>query len=195
MPAKYTYADIQEARQHQQPRRLEMQIPAPAILVRQRVSISGGNQISRSRDRYLEKRLGVDVADLAPIKPRMRHHNFQARHQQRQKRNGSEPMSDAHPQRVSKLGRFRHRSELIDGAYAGRAGVPNMRTCAAACFSSLVFVDRIVVLALTPRMPALTLEFVALPRRVMNRFAMTAMAAVSCGISSRLLFGLGHGQT
>jgi len=46
---------------------LKVEIPAPAILVRQHVPEAGGHQRSWGRDRDFEKRGSQDVAGFAPV--------------------------------------------------------------------------------------------------------------------------------
>src|SRR5215471_15576570 len=55
---------------------LEMQIAAPSILIGQHVSIAGGHGVTRRWQMQVEPRMRVDVADLAPVKARVRQDNF-----------------------------------------------------------------------------------------------------------------------
>ena len=55
--------------------------------------------------------------------------------------------------------------------------------------------DRRIILALTLRMPAHTLESVSDPRRVMNPFAMPTAAPVRRGVGPALLLRMRHGKT
>src|SRR5690349_12004495 len=95
MPSEATEREVNQSGDHQQPCCFKMKIAAPSILVRERVSISGGHHVAGRRNRDLEQRLRVYVPSFAPIEPRMRNEDFPSRDKQRRERNQREPMRDA----------------------------------------------------------------------------------------------------
>ena len=76
--------DIQRAGQHQQPRRLEMEIAAPAVLVGQHVAISGRDGCARRGNRDPEQRGRQDVAALPPVEAWVRDDDLESADQQRE---------------------------------------------------------------------------------------------------------------
>ena len=95
--------DVDEAGQNQGPCCLKVEIPAPAILVRQHVSVASRDGRSRRRDRYLEQRSSARIADFAPIEARVRDQDLNASDQQSNERNYCDPVR--HPDEQSMPGR------------------------------------------------------------------------------------------
>ena len=134
MPGKQAGDRIQQAGEDQHPCGLKVEIPAPAVLVRQHVPISGRHQVPRGRDGQLEQGLRQHIAGLAPIEARVRDHNFRSADQERKKTNGSDPVSNPDKGRVPRnhrrshngsrdgRGRTRHASGIAHAEILPRAG-------------------------------------------------------------------------
>ena len=103
MARPQTGDDVDEARQHQGPCRLKVEIPAPAILVGQHVSVASRDCRSRRRDRNLEQRRSPRIAHFAPIEARVRDQDLNAGDQQSNERNYCDPVR--HPDEQSMPGR------------------------------------------------------------------------------------------
>src|SRR5690348_5423894 len=71
MACRESVNKIQQARQHRAPCRLEMQMPAPAVLVGQDETVAGRHRASRRRNRNLEQCWCVDVSRFPPIETRV----------------------------------------------------------------------------------------------------------------------------
>jgi hypothetical protein len=82
-----------------------VEIAAPAILVRQHVPVTGRYQIPRRRDRQLEQHWSQIVAGLAPIKARVRDHNFNAADEKSKKAQCGDPVSNTHEGRMPRSSR------------------------------------------------------------------------------------------
>ena len=68
------------------PRRLKVQIPAPAILVGHHVAVASRDRIPRRGDRQREQRMSDHIAHLTPIEPRVRDHDLTAADEQAQRK-------------------------------------------------------------------------------------------------------------
>jgi len=79
-----------------------MEIPAPAVLVGQHVSVAGRDGGARRRDRYPEQRRSPRITHFAPIEARVRDQDFDARDQQSDERNYCDPVR--HPNEHSMPG-------------------------------------------------------------------------------------------
>ncbi len=101
MPAPQSVDSVHQSGQHRDPRGFEVQIPAPAILVRHLVVVAVRHRAAAGWNGDHEQRLGVDVPHLAPVEARMRNHDQVARHQQRNKGDEGEPVRGTHHSRVT----------------------------------------------------------------------------------------------
>ncbi len=95
MACREAIYEIQQTRQHCAPRRLEMQMPAPAVLVGQDETVAGRHRTPRRRNRDLEQCLCVDVPRFPPIEARVGDDDLDAGYEQCQKAQSRNPMSDA----------------------------------------------------------------------------------------------------
>ena len=73
-----------------------MKVAAPTIRVRHHKAVSAWDRASRGRDRYGEQRTSVDIADLTPIEPRVRDHDFKTADKQSEKAEERDPVCRAH---------------------------------------------------------------------------------------------------
>src|SRR5579864_3855818 len=102
MPREQTGNSIEQAGEYQNPGSLKVEIPAPAVLVRQDVPVAGRHQGPRGRNRQSEQRCSQIVAGLAPIEPRVRDHDFSSGDEQGKKTKSDDPVSEPDECRVSR---------------------------------------------------------------------------------------------
>ena len=93
---------VDERREEREPRRLEMEISAPAILIGKHVVVAGRNGGTRRRHRHDEQRRRIDVAGFAPIEAWMREDNSKPLTSSASTRDAGEPVRDADEQSVSR---------------------------------------------------------------------------------------------
>src|SRR5215469_14759566 len=85
MPAEETEQHVRQARRDRKPCRLEMEVAAPAVLIRQHIPVAGGDHVPGAGQMQIEPRAHVNIAGLPPVKPRMRKHDLSSANQQREK--------------------------------------------------------------------------------------------------------------
>ena len=107
-----------------------MEIPAPAVLVRQHVPVTGRHQCPRGRDRYFEQCWSQYIAGFAPIEARMRDYKFNSTDKQGNKAQGGDPVSDADVGRVPRSNR-RGRDRRSRSWDASGVAHPRMVSCGA----------------------------------------------------------------
>jgi hypothetical protein len=77
-----------------------MEIAAPAVLIRQHITVAGRHQCPRGRDRQFEQRWSQIVAGFTPIEARVRDDNFGSADEQGKKAEGGDPVRDADERRM-----------------------------------------------------------------------------------------------
>src|ERR1700745_1300433 len=92
---------VQQSRRDSNPRRLEVKIPAPSVLVRQHISVASRDGVSGGRQMQIEPRLRVYVANLSPVEAWMRQNDLASAEQQSEKCQRDKPMGDAHQRSVA----------------------------------------------------------------------------------------------
>src|SRR5262245_45263705 len=86
---------IHQADKYDDPGGFEVEIAAPAVLVRQNIPVAGIYPRTGRRDREIEQRGSHDIPGFAPIKAWMRNYNFCSAQQQGYDAEGTDPMGDA----------------------------------------------------------------------------------------------------
>jgi len=82
-----------------------VEIAAPAILIRQHVTVACGDQGSRRGNGDFEQRCGIYIAGFAPIEAWVGNQDFNAADEQGEKAQGGDPVSDADQGRVPRANR------------------------------------------------------------------------------------------
>ena len=95
MPPKQAGNHVHEAGQYQNPGSFEVEIPAPAVLVRQHEPVAGVYPRPGGRDRKIEQGGSHWVPGFAPIEAWVRDENFNSAEEQGKNAERGEPVSDA----------------------------------------------------------------------------------------------------
>src|SRR6202142_338324 len=85
MPCKQAGDSIEQGSEYQNPGSLKVEITAPAVLIRQDVTVAGRHEIPRGGDWQFEQRSSQIVAGLSPIKARVGYDNFNSADEQSKK--------------------------------------------------------------------------------------------------------------
>lgn len=118
MTAGEEIEEVDDAGDDEKPRRFEMQVAAPAILVREDITVTGRDTVARGGDVKAEEWRRVDVTDLTPVEARMRNQNLNTGDEQRDGRDEGKPVRDANEQRmphgcgIRNLGGGRHAARI-----------------------------------------------------------------------------------
>ena len=116
----------EQAGSDHQPRRLEMERTAPAVLVRQYVTVAGMYDRARRWNRDREQRPHIHIAGLSPIEPRVRDENFDSGNNQGQESQRGEPVRNANQERMPPKNLSRH-SRKRTSAYGVARRLPEVR--------------------------------------------------------------------
>src|SRR5262249_38542682 len=93
--------EVGEAGEAEQPRRLEVQVTAPAVLIRKHIPVAGGYRRTGCGHRDDEEGVLLDVSRFAPVKARVREQDLDAAHEEREEGYRREPVRHAHEAGVS----------------------------------------------------------------------------------------------
>ena len=115
---------VNQAGEHQGPGRFKVQVPAPAILVREHIAVTGRDRASRRRNGYFEQHGRPRIAGFAPIKTGMRDEDLNSADEQSEEDDYRDPVRYADQRRMP--GCYRT-SEHRNACHLGSIACPHGR--------------------------------------------------------------------